>query len=318
MANLDIKGLERILWMVVDDEQIMTVGTALIDVILDQQGQRVETQIISESGGDKDIDLMFIPVRLAEESERPGILVSAHDITHLKEIERFKARFVADAVHDLATPIAGLSTRLYLLKRSPEKLDDHVRALENQVEHLRNLLTDLRTLSQLDRGQLALNLDLHDLNRIAQRVFDTYEPVALSKVQKLTLTVEPSLPPIWLDSRQIERVLVNLVSNAINYTPNSRTIQIRTSVEGETALISVTDQGMGIGADALVRIFERFYRTGEARQSQSTGTGLGLAIVKEIVELHGGSVVVTSELGQGSIFTVSLPLKRPVGRPGAD
>ncbi len=299
--------IERLLWMVATDEQSTSVGQALVNTIHNQTEQRVELQIVSENGGNKDIDLAFIPVRLTENQDRSGVLVSAHDITHIKQIERFKTRFIDDAVHDLATPIAGLTTRLYLLRRSPEKLDEHLRKLENQVGHLRNLLDDLRSLSQLDRGQLELSLELTDVNRIVTRVFDTYEPVAISKGQILNLITESRLPEIQLDNRQIERVFVNLVANAINYTSNDKPIMVQTALDGENVVFSVTDQGIGISPEDLPHIFERFYRTDKARHTQSSGTGLGLAIVKEIVERHGGNVSATSELGKGSTFTVRLP-----------
>lgn len=300
------EALEHILWTVPNDD-VAVVGNALMNVVYDQARQHVATQIIANDGNEKDIDLAFIPVQLADEVESPGILVSAHDITHLKEIERFKARFVADALHDLATPITGLSTRLYLLKRSPENLQDHVRALENQVEHLRNLLVDLRTLSQLDRGHLSLDLELSDLNEIVLRVFDTYEPVAISKQQALLLSADLTMPEIQLDSRQIERVLVNLISNAINYTPDGKTIKVQTLVNAENIIFSVSDEGIGIQPEELAHVFERFYRTNNARKTQSSGTGLGLAIVKEIVELHGGTVTITSQPGVGSTFTIQIP-----------
>ena len=304
------QGIERILWILAGDEQSESVGKALVNVIYDHESQRVEAQIVSETGGDKDVDLVFIPVQLTDKEEHFGILVSAHDITYLKEIERFKARFVADALHDLATPIAGLITRLYLLKRDPERLNEHVDALENQVEHLRTLLTDLRTLSQLDRKQLSLSLDTCDLNQIAMRVFDTYEPVAISKQQSLRLSADPALPEAQLDGRLIERVFVNLVANAVNYTPDGKNIRVQTALEGDSLVFTVADEGMGIDAEELPHIFERFYRTDRARQTQATGTGLGLAIVREIVELHGGTVSAESETGRGSTFTVRLPTKR--------
>ncbi|MBA3868532.1 MAG: PAS domain S-box protein [Anaerolineae bacterium] len=302
--------IELLLWTVTTDEQATTVSKALLNTIQNQEGQRIELQIVSENGGDKDIDLAFIPVRLTNTQERSGVLVSAHDITHIKQIERFKTRFIDDAMHDLATPIAGLTNRLYLMKRSPEKLDEHLHKLENQVSHLRNLLDDLRSLAQLDRGQLALNLERYDINLIVGRVFDTYEPVAISKGQLLDLDMAPNLPTIEVDARQIERVFVNLVANAVNYTPNDRSIRVQTGIEDDHIIFSVKDEGMGISPEDLPHIFERFYRATVARSSQSTGTGLGLAIVKEIVERHGGSVTAYSELGKGSTFTVRLPIQR--------
>ncbi|MEO8394466.1 MAG: ATP-binding protein, partial [Chloroflexota bacterium] len=303
-------AIEHILWAIPNGEQIATVSQALLNVIYDSKTKRVEAQIVAKDGKDRDIDLALIPVHAGDGAERPGILVSARDITHLKEIERFKARFVADAVHDLATPISGLGTRLYMLKRAPERLEEHIRALENQVDHLRNLLADLRTLSQLDYGNVALSLEICNLNVLVQRVFDTYEPVALQRRQSFQLIADPALPNLSLDSRQIERVLVNLVSNAIQYTPDERAITIRTFRDDGDVMVSVADHGMGIGAEDLPHIFDRFYRTTPARQTESDGTGLGLAIVKEIVELHGGRITVTSEPGSGSIFVVRLPIRR--------
>jgi PAS domain S-box-containing protein len=300
--------IERLLWVVADETQALEVGSALLRALNEGEAQRVEMQVALDDGSARDIELALIPVQLADADGQPGVLVSAHDITHLKEMERFKARFVADAVHDLATPITGLSTRLYLLKRAPEQLDEHVRALGNQVDHLGSLLTDLRMLSQIDRKRLPPELCPRDITPLVVRVFDTYEPVALSKAQTLRLITASALPLVPLDSQQIERVLVNLVSNAINYTPTGKTIVIQTALEDNHIVVSVADEGIGIAADELPRIFERFYRTDRARLAQSSGTGLGLAIVKEIVDLHSGSITVTSEPGLGSTFTVRLPL----------
>lgn len=304
------QSIEFILWALNSEEQIAMVCEALLKVIYDSEQQRVEAQIISADGQTRDVDLMLIPVpvSMAEGYSRNGVLLSGHDITQLKDIERFKARFVADAVHDLATPISGLSNRLYLLQRTPEKLSDHVRALEYQVKHLRNLLDDLRTLSLLDRRQMPPNLKLCRLNEMVQRIFDTYEPVAMGKGQTLTLYTAPALPDVLIDTRQIERVLVNLVSNAVNYTPTGGAIHIETKVEDHSVVFSVVDQGIGISSTDLPRIFDRFYRTDTARVTVLTGTGLGLAITKEIVEMHGGSIRVASEPGQGSTFAVWLPL----------
>lgn len=311
-GGLATKNIERILWTLTNEEQIETVGSALVSILYEEVDQRVEAQI-DASGKVQDVDMAFLPVRLARpmmttaEGERPGILISAHDITQIREIERFKARFIADAVHDLATPISGLSMRLYLLKKTPEKLNEHLNALENQVAHLRDLLGDLRTLSQLDRGQFALEKEMCDLNQLVLRVFDTYEPVALGKQQTLELSMDADIPAMLLDARRLERVLVNLISNAVNYTLEGRRIWIRTAYEQDTVSVSVADEGIGISAEELPKVFERFYRTDRARKQQTGGTGLGLAITKEVVELHGGTVSVVSEPEVGSTFTVRLP-----------
>lgn len=303
------QSIEQILWVLNVATDLEPVGQALLEALLEAQNQRLQTQIISEAGSVRDVDLALIPVRLQEDSNRHGLLVSAHDVTHLKEIERFKTRFVADAVHDMATPITALKTRLYLLRRSPERLEEHVRALDNQVEHLRDLLNDLRTLSQIDHGQIILKREPCSLLQILQRIYDTYEPVAISKRQTLHLSVDRALPDAVLDVRQIERALINLVTNAIKYTPEGRQIAIQAEVATDDALlIRVRDEGMGIRAEELPRIFDRFYRTEDVRGSEISGTGLGLAIAKEIFEMHGGSISVESQPNQGTTFTVWLPL----------
>lgn len=303
------QAIEYILWALANEEQINLVGDALIRVIFDSDSKRVEAQVTTKDGSGKDIDLALIPVRMSDHDPKSGVLVSARDITQLKDIERFKARFVADAVHDLATPIAGLSTRLYLLQRAPEKLSEHVGALQNQVTHLRQLLHDLRTLSNLDKNQLISDLRPLNVNEIVRRVFDTFEPIAVDKEQQITFEPDPALPEISLDAHQFERVIVNLVSNAVNYTPNRKAIHIKTALDGDTIVVEVADQGIGIGPEHLSHIFERFYRAPQARATQETGTGLGLSIVKEIIDQHGGKVSVVSTLGEGSTFAIRLPIQ---------
>lgn len=310
-AQVD-QNVERLLWTLSEEAQVSAVSEALMNAIRNKQSQRVEAQVIMANGTPCDVQLAFIPVQAMEDNQPDvdGFLICAHDITSLKEMERLKTRFVADAVHDLATPIAGLTTRLYMLKKSPQQVNEHVNALENQVAHLRDLLGDLRTLSQLDRGQFSLELARLNLNTLVRRVFDTYEPVAIEKGQSLKIKTASHLPDIRFDRRRIERALVNLIANAINYTPHGKSIEIRTDTDGKDVVFSVTDEGIGIHPGDRDRIFERFYRTDSAREMQSNGTGLGLAITREIVEMHGGSVIVESEPGYGSTFTLRLPITR--------
>jgi PAS domain S-box-containing protein len=291
-----------------DDEQIKTIQNALQQVIDHGQPQRLQAQIAHPESQPRDLDLSLIPVPTGG-NEKNGVLLSAHDITHLKEIERFKARFVADALHDMATPISGLKTRLYLLQRSPEKLPDHIRALENQTQHLQHLLEDLRTLSGLDRGQIRLELESCDINAIVRRVFDTYEPVALDKRQSFGLSANPLLPPLLLDPRQMERALVNLVSNAVNYTPAGRGISLSTQRDANHIVICIADEGIGISSEDQSRIFDRFFRSEQARRLVAGGTGLGLAITQYIIQLHNGSISVVSQADSGSTFTVRLPIQ---------
>jgi len=304
------QAIERLLSMTVREEQAVAISDSLLRVIHQGESRQLEIQITGPDGTTRDIDLSLIPVRLRLDDARCGILVNAHDITSLKEVERFKADFVAKAVHDLGNPITGLLMRIQVLKATPERLAEHATALENQMKHFGDIVEDLRTLSHIDQNQLWLRLAASNINQVVKRVFDTYEAVALNKQQTLKFKPDKNLPDVWVDARQLERVVVNLVTNAINYTPEGKLIEITTGLENEQVIISVKDQGMGIDSKETARIFDRFYRTPTARKANSNGTGLGLAIVKEITELHGGSVTVKSKPGHGSTFTVRLPLQR--------
>jgi|GEM_PF-2147762 len=301
-------SIELILKSLQDDAQIEEICDALLMAIRNGESQHLETQIIADNGRPTDVDLMLTPIKFADEALENGVLLSGHDITHLKEIERFKERFVANAVHDLATPIAALTMRLYLLKRSPEKVTDHIRALEKQVEHLRNLLENLRTLSRLDRGKLEIKRELHDVNQLLKQVFELYEHTALEKQQSMQLKLASDIPNLRIDPSHFETAIVNLVLNAISYTGENKNITIASALEANTVVITVVDEGIGIRPKDLPNIFERFYRTSEARELLPTGTGLGLAITKEIIELHGGSIHAESDPQKGSTLTIRLPL----------
>lgn len=315
-AHREMVAVEHILWALTDSEQMQRMGEGLLRVIYDEESLQIEVEIATPTGERRDLDLVLYPVGYAADGGRSGVLISSNDITQRKQMERLKAHFVADAVHDLATPISGLSSRIYLLKRDPNRLPVHVKALENQIGHLRNLLEDLRTLSRLDRGEMAFEMDWHDPAELLQRVYDTYEPVAIEQNQRLLLHCPVQMVQAWLDQRQIERVLVNLVSNALRYTPAGREISIHCQLAGDMLLIYVKDEGMGIAPEDQPRVFERFFRTDEARSSVASGTGLGLSISKHIIERHGGSISVESEVGVGSTFTLRLPLEpKATSRP---
>jgi PAS domain S-box-containing protein len=300
--------VERILWSVADTDSLENVARSLVSAIWENQQVMLATRVQSPDGPARDIDLTMVPIE-GQTGLRESIVISAHDITHHKELERLKARFVANAVHDLTTPITGLALRLHLLRQSPGEVDKHLTSLEAQVKHLQHLLDDLRTLSRLDRGKIELARDLANINSIVQRVFDTYEPVALAHEQAIHLALDLDLPMVWVDERQVERVVVNLVSNAVHYTPSGKAIHLQTGLANGLVMIEVRDEGIGIPAKDLPHVFERFYRSDEARLTRVGGTGLGLAIVKEVVELHGGRVGVKSEVGEGSRFWVCLPVR---------
>jgi PAS domain S-box-containing protein len=305
------RSIEELIHLFPDEKETAAFAKAILAVLYDRSNERTQVSIQLDAAERIDLDLAFAPIETEDGTAVEAVIISARDITPLKDLERFKARFVANAAHDLANPIAALKTRLYLLKARPDKLNIHVEVLERQIERLERLVGELRTLSELDRGALALEKKSVDLNQMIATVLEAHQPLAAEKSQELSYEPAAQLSPAYLDYQSFERVIVNLLSNAITYTPPSGRVSIKTWQDSEGIRFSVTDTGMGIEAEALPRIFDRFFRTDRAKDVNSIGTGLGLAIVREMIEAHHGSIIVESKINIGTSFTVYLPNKKP-------
>lgn len=241
-----------------------------------------------------------------------GAVTVVRDISQEIALERQRSRFVAQASHELRTPITNLKTRLYLLHRQPERLPEHLPVLETVTTQMGRLVESLLDISRLERGTVKLrqqNIIVQDLIRL---VAETHRPVIEQKGQ--TLSLELPAEPIHLiaDPDRLTQVLNNLISNASTYTPHGGSITIRVSrtpldaTGSAIARFEVIDNGVGIPADQREDIFQPFYRIA----TDGDGAGLGLSITREIVELHGGAIRVDSTPDQGSCFSFWLPLKQ--------
>ena len=254
-------------------------------------------------------------------AERTRELAEAYE--QLKELDRLKSKFVTDVSHELRTPAANIKLYLHLLQRGkPEKRSHYLAITNDQVNRLTSLIEDILDLSRLDMAEIKVEFAAVDLNAVVEQVVAAHRPRAEAASLELTFEPKVALPPVLGEHNQLSRVVANLVGNAVNYTPAG---QVRVSThldkERQRACLEVQDTGRGIEEEDLAHIFERFYRGREVGSSAIPGTGLGLAVVKEIVELHGGTIKVESQVGQGSTFTVWLPLEEgeeqsPVNLPG--
>jgi signal transduction histidine kinase len=230
------------------------------------------------------------------------------DISQEKALQDQRARFVAHASHELRTPITNLKTRLYLMRKQPEKLDEHLTVVEQVTERMKKLVEDLLDLSRLERGTIPLNREELNLSRLIAEVVGVQQPEAERKHIVLASDL-PSTPlNILADQERMTQVITNLVTNAINYTPEGGAIHVYASSERNNgtdyAVVHVQDSGVGIASDHLPHIFQPFYRVGD----KAGGTGLGLSITREIVEMHGGHILVESEVGHGSRFSLKFAL----------
>lgn len=301
-------AIERFLWMLEDTNQLERLAQALLSVMYEARNARIEASVRRSDGVMVDTDLALAPV-IEESRDRAGVILSLRDITHLKELERFKTRFVANAAHDLSNPITILRTQLYLLEKSPNRLEDFLRVTRAQIERLQTLVSELRLLSELDRGVAQLNLERININHLLERVIEAHRTVAASRQQSLIFEPQPEIPGLMVDPQKCERIIVNLVANAVSYTPEGGRITVTSQSDESAVTIVVSDTGIGIPAEDLPHIFERFFRGQSGRRYDTNGTGLGLAIVKEMVEAHHGTIDVESVPDQGSAFTVRLPYR---------
>lgn len=228
----------------------------------------------------------------------------------IRTVENLKG-FLTGISHDLKTPLSVMSTSLFLLQRKlkPEAGElRYVNTLNEQVEYLTRALQDMLDMSRLDDELVEFDFLRVNLNGLIRDVLVGMEADIQAKQHRLEFLADPGTHVVFVDQVMIGRVIKNLMSNAINYTPDGGVITVRTQFTNSSAIMEFQDTGIGIEPEDLPYIFDRFYKADKARTTGKNGTGLGLSIVKRIVEAHHGQVDVTSIPGQGSTFRVSLPL----------
>ncbi|KAA3663874.1 MAG: sensor histidine kinase [Chloroflexi bacterium] len=224
----------------------------------------------------------------------------------IKERTRERDAFLAVLTHDMKSPLTSIGLYANLLKEHPEVLQKKPRMVDSILRShatLTRIVHDIQDLKRMEVGNIALNVELFDLNSLVETVVERLRPFAFQKQITMTFESKAALP-IYADVYQIERVLENLISNAVKYTPEHGNVLISVKADQQASVI-IQDSGVGISANDLPHIFEQFYRCNP--KEQAAGTGLGLAIVKALVETHKGTIDVTSKFGEGSTFTINLP-----------
>jgi two-component system phosphate regulon sensor histidine kinase PhoR len=240
-----------------------------------------------------------------------GTVVVIHDITNIKQLELYRKQFVANVSHELKTPLTSIQgfTELLLEKkaRNEEERDEFLRIIDRHVARIAAIVSDLLTLSSLEN----LGTDLHMTDIPLKPMIEDAVGLCQIAATKANISLRVQAEPnIWVKANRslFEQALINLIDNAIKYSPPDQLVEISTRVIADKVLIDVKDEGIGIASMHLPRIFERFYRVDQARSRKMGGTGLGLSIVKHIALSHNGNVYVESTKGQGSKFTIEVPL----------
>jgi heavy metal sensor kinase len=234
-------------------------------------------------------------------------------IGKLEQAFQRERRFTADASHELRTPLAILRGDIEVALRRDRSPEEYRRVLASNLEEiarLTKLTDDLLTLARSDAGEVMLEMEPVRIDRITSEVCDSLAPLAISAGVTLDYRIPDSPVLIEGDASRVKQLVVNLLDNAIKYTPQGGGVRLELRVESGSAVLEVADTGRGIPEDALPRIFERFYRQSDPRDLRASGFGLGLAISKWIVDAHHGEIEVRSKAGHGSRFDVRLPLSR--------
>lgn len=268
--------------------------------------RQVRTVYLSLS--ERFIDIAVMPVET--EGERFALVV-LRDVTDLRRLELVRREFVANVSHELKTPLASIRALADTLEAGaiddPEVSGEFLSRIVFEVDRLNGLVEELLDLGRLESGRLSLDYRAVAPAALIERTVARLQHQIDNAGLTIEVDTDPALSPAIIDGARVEQVLINLIQNAIKFTPAGGSILIRATEAGGWLRIEVIDTGVGIHEDELPRLFERFYKSDRARRS--SGTGLGLAIAKHIVLTHGGQIGVKSVVGRGSTFTVELPMQ---------
>jgi two-component system phosphate regulon sensor histidine kinase PhoR len=309
---------QRILGLNVDAVQGKTLLEATLNyplhAMLERAAQdRVETsdevRLTLDAARALQLQAYAAPVE-SETGQAQGAMLVLHDLTELRRLEEVRKQFVANASHELRTPLTAIkmTTETLLLgaKDRPEDCDRFLNMIAAETERMVALVNDLLDLSRIESGTAQIHLEPVPVWGLVEEVREEMLSRAEERGQSLRVSVPEALCA-RADAAALRQILLNLVDNALKYTPAGGRVEINASAAGDRVILTLRDTGIGIPSADIHRIFERFYRVDKARSRQLGGTGLGLAIVKHLVEAQHGTIGVESELNRGSTFTVSLP-----------
>ena len=240
-------------------------------------------------------------------------------LEELKKAEKLRREFVANVSHELRTPLTNIRSYAETISDDrgipQETEEEFLRVIINESDRMTKIVQDLLELSRFDSGASELAVEEFSIERSLRDVYAAVALEARKREHEVNLELEWKLPKIHGDRARIEQVLMNIISNALKYTPDGGRIEIFSGTSDDDVWVRIEDTGVGIPEDDLPRVFDRFYRVDKARSRESGGTGLGLSIAKEIVTKHGGDLAIRSTLGVGTSVTITLPIKQsePVG-----
>ena len=260
---------------------------------------------------DKYVNALFAPFR--GDNDRPaGIISVLQDITEHVKLDNMRKEFIADVSHELKTPITsimGYADTLLEGEYDKEVQQKFLGVIASEARRMAKLVTDLLTLSRYDNNKNQLQKEQFDLGELVKKCQDNLEIEFKKKNHEVNCFVTADVPLVYADKGDVERVVLNILSNSVKYTPENGKISIYVGFVYNDAYIKILDNGIGIPEEDLSRIFERFYRVDKARTREMGGTGLGLSIAKDLLDKNGGSIDIKSIVGEGTEVVIKVPTK---------
>jgi signal transduction histidine kinase len=291
---------------IIISRQVLTAVTGLARAAREVSGGRFQTRV-KVGGTDELASLEHAFNSMAQKLEEAD--------AGRREMEEARRQLIAAVSHDLRTPLASIRAMVEAINdgvvADSETVDRYMRSIHGEVGRLSSLIDDLFELSRLDAGALSLHVEFGSLRDLLSDTLEALQPQAFQKNLRLCGQVDSDLPPVMMDAARIQRVLYNLVQNAIRHTPPDGTIVLEAQEEDDVVRVDVVDSGEGVPAADLPYIFDRFYRGEKSRARGQGGAGLGLAIAKGLVEAHGGRIWAQSLPGRGARFSFVLPKASP-------
>lgn len=277
-----------------------------------RSGQRLRQELTVYYPRERVLDVHLSPV--PSRAGMGGVVVVMHDITEIRRLEQLRREFVTNVSHELRTPLTAVKgfaeTLLDGAAEDPETLRNFLTIIWRESDRMHRMIGELLDLSKIESGQVKLDFQTISVKEQAEDVLRLIRPTAHERQLTVQLVALQDCA-IEADPDRFRQILLNLLTNALTYTPPDGLVELRIECVDGGVWVRVRDTGIGIPKNDLPHLFERFYRVNKDRSRESGGTGLGLAIVKQLVESHHGSIEVESELGKGSQFSVFLPRRQP-------
>ena len=263
-----------------------------------------------KTAGERELELFMAP--FSGDQVAAGAMVVIHDVTQQRKMEASKREFVANVSHELRTPLTKIKSYAETIDSAGDELPPELRSnflgvIINEADRMTRIVQDLLTLSKIDYGKMEMNITRFSFAKAVENVYEAVALNAESHGHTLTFHCEENLPDVNGDRERVEQVIMNIVSNAIKYTPDGGKIDIAAGRSGKNVYVRVCDNGIGIPEKDLPRLYERFYRVDKARSRESGGTGLGLSIAKEILNQLKGDIRIESVYGEGTDAIITLP-----------